>query len=69
MDVHGWKKRAVELEKMLHKVTRENRSLRCQLSSLKENKTRKSKNWKKAVKSLLEAGGGTSSSSEDEGNK
>ena len=62
MDVHGWKKRAVELEKMMQKLTRENKSLRRRVSSLKEKKTKKSKNWKKAAKSLLEAGVDTSSS-------
>ena len=60
MDVHGWKKRAVELEKLLHKVTRENKSLKRQLSSERAKKSRKSRGWKKAVKSLL-AGSGSSS--------
>ena len=61
MDVHGWKKRAVEL-----KVTRENKSLRRQLSSERAKKSRKSRSWKKAVKSLLEAGSDSSTSKGDD---
>ena len=68
MDVHGWKKRAVEFEKMLRRVTRENKSLRRQLSSVRAKKTKKSRSWKKAVRSLLEAGS-DSSTSEPEGKK
>ena len=62
MDIHTWKKRAMEMEKIANKLTRENKSLRKQVASLKEKKTKKSKNWKRAVKSLLEAGGDSSSS-------
>ena len=65
MDVHGWKKRAVELEKMLHKETRENKSLRRQLSSVRAKKTKKSRSWKKDVRSLLEAGNDSSTSDAD----
>ena len=59
--MHGWKKRAVELEKLLHKVTRENKSLKRQLSSERAKKSRKSRSWKKTVKSLLEEGSDSSS--------
>ena len=62
MDTHAWKKRAMELAKIANKLTRENKSLRRQVAYLKERKTKKSKNWKRAVKSLLEAGGDSSSS-------
>ena len=61
LDVHGWKKRATELEKLLHRVTKENKSLKRQLSDERAKKSRKSRSWKKAVKSLLEAGSGSSS--------
>ena len=38
MDIHAWKKRAMELEKIANKLTRENKSLRKQVASLKERK-------------------------------
>ena len=58
--------KTVELEAMLHKVTRENKSLWRQLSSERAKKSRKSRSWKKAVKSLLEAGSDSSTSKGDE---
>ena len=66
LDVHGWKKRAVELEKLLHKVSKENRALKRQLSSERAKKSRKSRSWKQAVKSLLEAGSNSTSDRDDE---
>ena len=53
MDIHDWKKRAMELEKIANKLTKESKSLRKQVASLKEKKTKKSKVWKRTVKSLL----------------
>ena len=66
LDVHGWKKRAVELEKLLHKVSKENRALKRQLSSERAKKSRKSRSLKQAVKSLLEAGSNSTSDRDDE---
>ena len=63
--MHGWKKRATELEKLLHKVAKENKSLKRQLSNERAKKSRKSRSWKKAVKSLLEAGSGSSSDADE----
>ena len=59
LDKEGWKKRAKEVEKLLHKVTKENKKLRQQLADERASKSRKSRNLKRAVKSLLEAGSDT----------
>ena len=66
MHIHAWKKRAMELEKIANTLTRENKSLRKQVASLKEKKTMKSKVWKRTVKSLPEAGGDSTSSEHKE---
>ena len=66
MDIHAWKKRAMELEKIANKLTRENKSLRKQVHSLKEKKTKKSKVWKRTVKSLLKAGGDSTSTEDNQ---
>ena len=57
-------RQVVEFEKLL--VTKENRSLKRQLSSERAKKSRKSRSWKKAVKSLLEAGSDSTSDKGDE---
>ena len=56
MTKEAWKKRATEVERLLHKVTKENKKLRQQLADERASKSRKSRNLKRAVKSLLEAG-------------
>ena len=66
LDVHGWKKRAVELEKLLHKASKENRALKRQLSTERAKKSRKSRSWKQAMKSLLEAGSNSTSDGNEE---
>ena len=55
----GGRKEPLNSKKLLHKVTRENKSLKRQLSSERAKKSRKSRSWKKAVKSVLEAGSGS----------
>ena len=52
---------ATELEKLLHRPTKENKSLRRQLCDERAKKSRKSRSWKKAVKNLLETRSGSSS--------
>ena len=61
LDAEGWKKRATEVEKLLHKVTKENKKLKQQLADERASKSRKARNLKQAVKSLLEAGSNSSS--------
>ena len=61
LDLEGWKRRAQELERIANKLTKENKALRKRAHSLKEKKSRKGQEWKKTMKSLLEAGGDTTS--------
>ena len=61
LDLEGWKRRAQELERIANKLTKENKALRKKVHSLKEKKSRKGREWKKTVKSLLEAGDSTTS--------
>ena len=68
MDIQAWKKRAMELEKIANKLTRENKSLRKQVafSQREEKKTKKSKVWKR---SQIPAGGGRKTATSTEGNE